>query len=243
MARLVTGDERHQRRGGGPAHGKVLELRAPAVSCGRLAGSYRISLLAGQPRAEGDGQMRDLDAFRAALRERLRAVGCTQQQLARAIGLHPHVLSHKLHERDTSALSGPEVVSIVVTLAGWGGIGSKADAHALLALMALPPEAIPAEAWAAKPLVLLPEGVLPEIPRDEVRPTAEAALTSDAALPLPSPTQGEGAWPRQFCRWPIWRCWEGRPRSRPAHKCALLSAGKEPRKRWRPCSARKGRGW
>ena len=193
MARLVIGAERHQRRGGGPVHGKVLELRAPAVGCGKLAGSYRISLLAGQPRAEGDGQMRDLDAFRAALRERLRAVGCTQQQLARAIGLHPHVLSHKLHERDTSVLYGPEVVSIVVTLAGWGGIGSKADAHALLALMALPPEAIPAEAWAAKPLVLLREGVLPEIPRDEVRPTAEAALTSDAALPLPSPTQGEGA--------------------------------------------------
>ncbi len=117
--------------------------------------------------------MRDLDAFRAALRERLRAVGCTQQQLARAIGLHPHVLSHKLHERDTSVLYGPEVVSIVVTLAGWGGIGSKADAHALLALMALPPEAIGAEAWAAKPLVLLREGVLPEVPRDEVRPTAE----------------------------------------------------------------------
>ena len=52
--------------------------------------------------------MRDLDVFRGALRERLRAVGCTQQQLARAIGLHPHVLSHKFHERDTAALSRPE---------------------------------------------------------------------------------------------------------------------------------------
>ena len=188
--------------------------------------------------------MRDLDAFRAALRERLRAVGCTQQQLARAIGLHPHVLSHKLHERDTSALSGPEVVSIVVTLAGWGGIGSKADAHALLALMALPPEAIPAEAWAAKPLVLLPESVLPEIPRDEVRPTAEAALTSDAALPLPSPTQGEGALaPPVLPVAHMALSGRGAPFATGPHKCALLSAGKEPRKRWRPCSARKGHDW
>ena len=102
--------------------------------------------------------MRDEVAFRLALRERLRVVGRTQQQLARAIGLHPHVLSHKLHERDAAALTTPEVVSIVVTMAGWGGIDSKADALALLDLMALPPEAIPAESWATKPLALLPDG-------------------------------------------------------------------------------------
>ena len=118
--------------------------------------------------------MRDLVAFRQALRERLRAVGCTQQQLARAIGLHPHVLSHKLHERDAAALTTPEIVSIVVTMAGWGGVGSKADAVALLALMALPPEAIPAESWAAKPLARLPEGLLPDARREESGPAAAA---------------------------------------------------------------------
>ncbi len=187
--------------------------------------------------------MRDLVAFRAALREGLRAAGRTQQQLARAIGLHPHVLSHKLHERDAATLTRPEVVSIVITLVGWGATGSKADAVALLALMGLPPDAIPAESWAAKPLALLPEGVRPEIPRDEVRPTAEAAVTSDAALLLPSPTQGEGALAPPV--WPVAHmALLGRgARSGPAHKCALLSAGKGPRKRWRPCSARKGRGW
>ena len=113
--------------------------------------------------------MRDLVAFHAALRERLRATGFTQQQLARAIGLHPHVLSHKLHERDASALTTPEVVSIVVTLAGWGELGSKADALALLALMGLPGRAIPAESWAAKPLARLPEGLLPEVCREQGR--------------------------------------------------------------------------
>ena len=135
--------------------------------------------------------MRDLDAFRRALRERLRVVGRTQQQLARAIGLHPHVLSHKLHERDAAALTTPEVVSIVVTMAGWGGVGSKADAVALLALMALPPEAIPAETWAAKPLAPLPEGSLPEVGREEGRLAHTADRTSDARPLLPSPEQGE----------------------------------------------------
>jgi predicted ATPase len=135
--------------------------------------------------------MRDLDAFRQALRERLRVVGHTQQQLARAIGLHPHVLSHKLHERDGAALTTPEVVSIVVTMAGWGGVGSKADALALLALLALPPEAIPAESWAAKPLAPLPEGSLPKARPDEGRRADTADRTSHAAPRPPSPAEGE----------------------------------------------------
>jgi predicted ATPase len=118
--------------------------------------------------------MRDVVAFRGALRERLRAAGQTQQLLARAIGLHPHVLSHKLHERDAAALTTPEVVSIVVTVAGWGGIGSKADALALLALMGLTPQAIPPESWSAKPLALLPDGLSPEVLRAEVRSPASA---------------------------------------------------------------------
>jgi hypothetical protein len=42
----------------------------------------------------------DLAAFREAVRQRRRAVGRTQQQLARGVGLHPDVLSHKLHARD-----------------------------------------------------------------------------------------------------------------------------------------------
>ena len=145
--------------------------------------------------------MRDLVAFREALRERLRATGFTQQQLARAIGLHPHVLSHKLHERDASTLTTPEVVSIVVTLAGWGGVGSKADALALLALMGLPGEAIPAASWVAKPLARLPEGLLQEVCREEGRGAAVAGGTSDAAHLLLSPTQGER--PLAPSTWPV----------------------------------------
>lgn len=175
--------------------------------------------------------MRDLVTFREALRERLRAVGRTQQQLARAIGLHPHVLSHKLHERDGAVLTRPEVVSIVVTMAGWGGTRSKADAVALLALMGLPPEAIPAESWAAKPLTplpegLLPEGLVPEVRLEGGRPAAAAGPTSDAT-PNCYLQRRENAL---------------RPSSPSARPCAFLSAGKKPRKLWRPYSARKERG-
>ncbi len=188
--------------------------------------------------------MRDLVAFREALRERLRVIGLTQQQLARAIGLHPHVLSHKLHERDGSTLTTPEVVSIVVTLAGWGGVGSKADALALLALMALPGEAIPAASWAAKPLARLPEGVLPEVRREEGRRRGRSGRPAPAT-PRPCcrlQRRGKARWPRQFCRCPLRRWWGRSPSSPPARQDALLSAGKPPRRLWRPCSAKKRRG-
>ena len=169
--------------------------------------------------------MRDLVAFREALRERLRATGFTQQQLARAIGLHPHVLSHKLHERDASTLTTPEVVSIVVTLAGWGGVGSKADALALLALMGLPGRAIPAESWAAKPLARLPEGLLPEVCREEGR---GAAARPQRAGPVTRRTycclqrRGNARWLHQLGRCRSRRWWGGSTTSQPTHKCALL---------------------
>ena len=105
--------------------------------------------------------MRDLDGFREAVRERRRTAGRTQQQLARAIGLHPDVLSHKLHQRG-AALSPAEVVAIVATLADWKVVGSAAEARAV-AVMAVPERAIPAQAWAAGPLSALPPGPAPAI--------------------------------------------------------------------------------
>ena len=189
--------------------------------------------------------MRDQVAFRLALRERLRVVGCTQQQLARAIGLHPHVLSHKLHERDAAALTTPEVVSIVVTMAGWGGVGSKADALALLDLMALPPEAIPAESWATKPLAPLPEGPSQRpaggppggrAPRGRSGPARRrggfAAVSSARENSVGSVSFAGALCGARGERAPA--------RDQPPG--ALLSAGRAPRRLWRPCSATKGRG-
>jgi predicted ATPase len=104
----------------------------------------------------------DLEGFRAAVRERRRTAGRTQQQLARAIGLHPDVLSHKLHQRG-AALTPSEVVAIVATLADWKVIGSAAEARTV-ALMAVPERAIPAQAWTAGSLSALPPGPAPAEP-------------------------------------------------------------------------------
>ena len=102
--------------------------------------------------------MRDLRAFRDAVREHRRAVGRTQEQLARSVGLHPHVLSHKLNGHGQAMLSTREVVAIATTLADWGALATRAEVHALLAVMAVPPHAVPAEAWACPPLAGLPAG-------------------------------------------------------------------------------------
>ena len=105
--------------------------------------------------------------------------------------MHPHVLSHKLNERDAAVLTTPEIVSIVVTLAGWGGLGSKADALALLALMGLPPGTIPVASWAAKPMALLPDELSPEVLRGDGSPVATDGRTGGATPQVLSPTQRE----------------------------------------------------
>jgi predicted ATPase len=99
--------------------------------------------------------MPDLREFREAVRAHRRAVGRTQQQLARSIGLHPDVLSHKLHGRDNAVLTTPDVIGIATTLAGWGALVSRADVYALLGLMDVPPHAIPVAAWSGPPLAAL----------------------------------------------------------------------------------------
>jgi predicted ATPase len=99
--------------------------------------------------------MSDLRGFREAVREHRRAAGRTQQQLARSIGLHPDVLSHKLNGRDNAVLTAPDVIGIATTLAGWGALATRADAQALLDLMDVPPHTVPAAAWSAPPLAAL----------------------------------------------------------------------------------------
>jgi predicted ATPase len=106
---------------------------------------------------------RDLAAFREAVRARRRAAGRTQQQLARGVGVHPDVLSHKLYARG-AVLTSADVTAIVTTLAGWGAVGSQAEARSLLALMAVPAQAVPPGTWAGGPLGTLPSGDLDQPP-------------------------------------------------------------------------------
>jgi hypothetical protein len=131
--------------------------------------------------------MRDLHGFREAVREHRRAVGRTQQQLARSIGLHPDVLSHKLHGRDNAVLTAPDVIGIATTLASWGALVTRVDVYALLDLMEVPPHAIPAPAWSVPPLAALRA--------DGEGATARQAAPGRAYAPVPAPPD-QSAGPR-----------------------------------------------
>jgi len=119
----------------------------------------------------------DLAAFREAVRARRRAAGRTQQQLARRVGVHPDVLSHKLRARG-AVLTSADVTAIVTVLAGWGAVGSQAEARALLALMGVPPGT-----WADGPLGALPPGDPGQPPASQ--PGPEPARRGLSPVPLP----------------------------------------------------------
>jgi len=135
--------------------------------------------------------MRDLRAFRAAVRQHRRAVGRTQQQLARSIGLHPDVLSHKINGTDNAVLTTSDVIGIVTTLASWGAVATRADMQALLDLVGVPPHAIPATAWSVPPLAALRETGNDVAASGPVVSSAAHAQTSGkpsgAAVPLDQP--------------------------------------------------------
>jgi predicted ATPase len=141
--------------------------------------------------------MPDLRGFRETVRDHRRAVGRTQQQLARSVGLHPDVLSHKLNGRDRAALTTPDVIGIATTLASWGALVSRADVYELLDLMDVPRQAIPAAAWSALPLAGLRadhDGGPGSHPADEPAGPGRAAARNEPAArhrvtpaPLPAP--------------------------------------------------------
>jgi predicted ATPase len=161
-------------------------------SCGKPAAAVRQPV---QPVSQGTGvdleaQMSDLRGFREVVREHRRAVGRTQQQLARSIGLHPDVLSHKLHGRDNAMLTTPDVIGIATTLAGWGALVTRADVYALLDLMDIPPHAIPAAAWSAPPLAALRAGAdTAEARKPAPGPAAPGIAVRGFAAPVQAPAR------------------------------------------------------
>ena len=167
--------------------------------------------------------MADLREFREKVRERRRAVGRTQQQLARSVGLHPDVLSHKLNGRDHAVLTTPDVIGIAITLAGWGALVSRADVYELLDLMEVPRHAVPAASWSAPPLADLPAG------HDARLPAADPRLTPAwPTVRRPGPGRARGPSPPPMSRPPMSRP----PMSQPG-ACGPRS--------WR--TPRRGPGW
>src|ERR1700722_1448903 len=147
-------------------------MRTARMRCGKRA----VVMGAATGARAGEKRMRDLDQFRAEVRKHRRVVGRTQQQLARSVGLPPDMLSHKLNGSDHAVLTAPDVIGIVTTLAGWGALANRAEVRALLSLMDVPPDAIPAAAPPAEPIA----------PRLRLRPA-----------PLPAPATPLGVRERE----------------------------------------------
>ncbi len=55
----------------------------------------------------------DLTTFRSRLGAYLRPAGHSRQELARVLGMHPSVLSHRLHGADGARLLRVEIAGIV----------------------------------------------------------------------------------------------------------------------------------
>src|SRR5579864_2860482 len=129
-------------------HAPLCEAKLLAKSCGKTAANPQPG--ANQPRM-------DLAAFRDGINGYRRLTGHSQQELARELGLHPDVLSHKLHATDGAVLHHADVRGIVRVLAAWHALTMRAQAVHLLGLMDLGPHTFSTQEWDAPPLNTLEE--------------------------------------------------------------------------------------
>ena len=136
-----------------------------------------------------------LDEFRARVQAYRRAIGITQQQIARELGLNPTVLSHKLHATDGMRLTHQEVKAIVRLLAARQAIIRCSQVVDLLDLMDLKPSLFDEGEWASPPLNALEPDA-----RVTPAPPSFSVLTTTAALPSPlTPLIGREALITSLC--------------------------------------------
>jgi predicted ATPase len=94
----------------------------------------------------------DVAAFGDKVQEYLRVSGYTQKDLSDELGLHPKVLSRKLHGSSDAHLTHVEVRRIISTLASWQVISTQDEAHQLLALAQMRLSSFSIDEWQSPPL-------------------------------------------------------------------------------------------
>src|SRR5260221_12396657 len=110
----------------------------------------------------------NLELFREKVRYCPPLTERTKEDLDKALGLSPYVLSHKLHGTSNARLTHREAQAIVKTLVEWGAMTRQAEARELLELMDCP-DFLPDE-WNAPPFKWFePTPSTHRVPR---RPTA-----------------------------------------------------------------------
>jgi non-specific serine/threonine protein kinase len=92
------------------------------------------------------------EAFRKKVWNYRSQAGIPQNELAKALGLHPKVLSQKLNGSSGNYLTHPQIKQIVRSLADWEAITTRAEACELLELMDLKSSCFSESEWQTPPL-------------------------------------------------------------------------------------------
>src|SRR6266480_6652530 len=90
-------------------------------------------------------------AFRDRVQTYLRTSGYSQKELAEALGLHPKVLSRKLHGSGNAHPTHLEVRRIITALARWQVIATQNEALHLLELAQVGLTSFSADEWRTPP--------------------------------------------------------------------------------------------
>ncbi|HYL42752.1 MAG TPA: NB-ARC domain-containing protein [Ktedonobacteraceae bacterium] len=121
----------------------------------------------------------DNELFCDSVQNYLHTSGYTQKELADALGLHPKVLSRKLHGSGNAYLTHQEIRCIITTLAEWHVIATQDEGLRLLELAQVKPTIFSPDAWQAPPLNTLTKKHTQPIPTN---------TSSDSSMPM-SPLQ------------------------------------------------------
>src|SRR5215211_1845871 len=134
-----------------------------------------------------------LDAFRARVQEYRRALGLSQKQIARELGLNATVLRHKLHETDGMRMNQIEVKAIINVLANWKAISRRSEAIELLDLMNLLPSAFSEAEWAKPPLNTLQADMATDNPGPMQPAPGQQAMVREVLIAPVTPLIGREA--------------------------------------------------
>lgn len=122
--------------------------------------------------------------FGNRVRDYLRVVGSSQQDMAHALGLHPGVLGRKLRGTGNARLTQQEVKGIITTLADWRALSTQSEVLSLLELAHMSSRSLSDEEWHSPPLSDLDPDAAPLPSRDI---TSSPPSVSNPTPSLPSP--------------------------------------------------------
>jgi predicted ATPase/transcriptional regulator with XRE-family HTH domain len=122
------------------------------------------------------------ETLSATLQDYLRASGYSQKELAEAVGLHPKVLSRKLHGSANAHLTHLELKRIIITLADWHAIGTQDEVLRLSEMLQGRSNLFSEEEWQNVPLSGLTRKHISTQPTD-----SSSLVTSSRQHNLPAP--------------------------------------------------------